>query len=52
MGAEDILESDNVVADLDGGHALADGLDDTGTLVTEDNGESTLRILAGECVGI
>jgi hypothetical protein len=52
IGAENILESDDVVAHVDGGHAFADGLDNTGTLVTEDNGESTLGILAGESVGI
>lgn len=52
IGAENVLESDDVVAHVDGGHALADGLDNTGTLVTENNGESTLGILAGESVGI
>lgn len=52
IGAGNVLESDDVVADLNGGHALADGLDNTGTLVTEDNGESTLGILAGKSVGI
>jgi hypothetical protein len=52
VGAENILESDDVVAHIDGGHTLADGLDNTGTLVTEDNWESTLGILAGESVGI
>jgi hypothetical protein len=41
-----------VVTGLDVGDALANGLDDTGTLVSKDNGESTLGILAGECVGI
>jgi hypothetical protein len=49
---KNILESDDVVADLDGGHSLANGLDDTGTLVTENDGESTLGVLAGERVGI
>ena len=47
-----ILESDDVVAGLDRSHTFADGLDDTGTLVTQDDGESTLGILAGERVGI
>jgi hypothetical protein len=46
------VESDDVVTGLDVGDALANGLDDTGTLVSKDNGESTLGILAGECVGI
>ena len=32
--------------------ALADGLDDTGALVTEDGGEGTLRVGAGERVGV
>lgn len=32
--------------------ALTNRLDDSGTLVTEDNGESTLGILSRECVGI
>ena len=52
IGAENVLESDHVVAYLDGGHTFTNGLDNTGTLVTEDNGESTLGILAGESVGI
>ena len=41
-----------MVADLYVCDSLADGLDDTSTLVSEDDGESTLRILAGQCVGI
>jgi hypothetical protein len=49
---EDVLESDNVVTRLDVGDALADRLDNTGTLVSKDNGESTLGVLAGESVGI
>ena len=52
IGAENVLESDDVVADLNGSHTLADGLDNTGTLVTENDGESTLGILAGKSVGI
>ena len=31
---------------------LTNGLDDTSTLVSEDDGESTLGVLAGQCVGI
>jgi hypothetical protein len=46
------VESDNVVTRLDVGDALADRLDNTGTLVSKDNGESTLGVLAGESVGI
>lgn len=45
-----VLEADNVVADLDIGDALADGLDNTGTFVSEDDGESTLGILSRERV--
>lgn len=47
-----LLEADDSVTGLDVGDALADRLDDTGTLVSEDNGESALRILAGEGVRI
>ena len=41
-----------MVTDLDVGHTLTDGLDDASTFVSEDDGESTLGVLAGECVGI
>jgi hypothetical protein len=41
-----------VVARLYVCDTLTDGLDDTSTLVTEDNGESTLGVLSGQCVGI
>lgn len=46
------VESDDVVAGLDVGDALADGLDDTGTLVSENDREGALGILAGEGVGV
>ena len=46
------IESDDMVAGLHVGDTLADGLDDTGTLVSENDGESALGILAGEGVGI
>lgn len=52
MEARAVLERDHMVARLDVGDALADGLDDTGTLVTQDYGEGTLGVLAGECVGV
>jgi hypothetical protein len=48
----DILESNDIVTGLDGGHTLADRLDDTGTLVTQDDRERTLGVLAGQSVGI
>ena len=41
-----------MVADLNVCDALTDRLDDTGTLVPENNGESTLGVFAGESVGI
>lgn len=41
-----------MVADLDVGDALTNGLDDTSTLVSEDDGESTLGVLARQSVGI
>jgi len=41
-----------VVAGLHVCDALTDRLDDTGALVTEDDGEGTLGILSGERVGI
>lgn len=47
-----LLESNDIVTGLHGGNALADGLDDTGTLVTQNNGESTFGVLSGESVGI
>lgn len=47
-----LLESNDIVTGLHGGDALADGLDDTGTLVSQNNGESTFGVLSGESVGI
>lgn len=47
-----LLQSDNGVANLYVGDAFADGLDDTSTLVPEDDGESALRVLSRQCVGI
>lgn len=47
-----VLKSNDIVAGLHGGDALADRLDDTSTLVTEDDGESTFRVLSGESVGV
>ena len=47
-----VLESNDVVAGLYVCDALTDRLDDTSTLVSEDDGENTLRVLAGQCVGI
>jgi hypothetical protein len=48
----DVLKCNDVVARLYIRDALADGLDDTGTLVPENDGERALGILSGECVGI
>lgn len=47
-----VLESDDMVANLDVGDALTNGLDDTSTLVSKDDGESTLWVLARQSVGI
>lgn len=41
-----------MVANLHVGDALTDRLDNTSTLVTQDNGEGTLGILAGQSIGI
>lgn len=41
-----------MVANLDFVNTLADRLDDTTTLVSKDDGEGSLRIVTGECVGI
>jgi hypothetical protein len=46
------VERDDVVANLDVGDTLADRLDDSAALVSADNGEGTLGILARECVCI
>jgi hypothetical protein len=47
-----ILESYDVVARLDIGDALTNRLDNTSSLVSQDDGESTFRVLAGQGVGI
>lgn len=41
-----------MVAGFDGGDARADGLDDSGSFVTEDDGKSALRVLTRQGVGI
>lgn len=46
------LEGNNVVTRLHVGDTLANGLHDTSTLVSQNDGESTLRVLARKCVGI
>lgn len=47
-----LLEGDDVVARLHVGDALTNRLDDTSTLVSQDDGECTLGILARQSVGI
>lgn len=49
---QDVLEGNDIVARLDGSYTFTDRFDDTGTLVSEDDGESTFWVLAGECVGV
>lgn len=51
-GVQNLLESYDIVAGLDGGDALANRLDDTGALVAQDNGERSLGVLARQRVGI
>jgi len=46
------VKSNNVVANLDVSDTLANGLDDTSTLVSKNDGESTLGVQARESVGI
>lgn len=41
-----------MVTGLDVGDALTNGLDETSTLVSEDDGESTFGVLSGEGVRI
>lgn len=41
-----------MVANLDVGHALTNRLDDTSSLVPQDDGEGTLGVLAGQRVRI
>jgi hypothetical protein len=50
--SRDVLERNDVVARLYIGDALSDRLNVTGTLMTEDNGESTLGVFARECVRV
>ncbi len=40
-----MLEGDNMVSRLHVGDSLSHGLDDTGTLVSENDGKCALRIL-------
>jgi len=46
------VQRHHVVAGLDRRDALADGFDDARALVSEDDGEGALRVLAGERVGV
>lgn len=46
------LEGDDMVARLDARDALADGLDDAGSLVAQDDWKRTLGVLAGEGICI
>jgi hypothetical protein len=47
-----VLECYDVVTGFYGGDPRTDGLDDAGSFVSEDDGESTLGVLAREGVGI
>lgn len=50
--SESSLEGNDMVTRLDAGDALAHGLDDAGALMSEDDGECALGVLAGERVPI
>lgn len=45
-----LLQCDDMITWLHVGDAFADRLNDTGSLVSEDNGKGTLWVLAGEGV--
>lgn len=47
-----LLERNDVVAGLHIGDTLANRLDDTSALMTQDDGEGSLGVLAGQGVGI
>jgi hypothetical protein len=51
-GREDVLQRNDMIANLNIRNTLTNRLDDTGALVSENDGESTLRVFSGECVGI
>ena len=46
------VQGDDILSGLDGGHAIAYGLDNTGTFVTEDDREGTFGVFSGEGVGV
>jgi hypothetical protein len=46
------VESNDGVTGLDVGHTLTNRFDDTGTFVTENDGEGTFGVLSGESVCI
>lgn len=52
MGQGYLLERNNVLARLHACDTLAHGLDDASSLVSQDNGEGSLRVLSGQRVGI
>lgn len=50
--SKNLLQRDDMVTWLYVRDALTHGLDDTSTFVSQDDGESTLGVLAGEGVGV
>lgn len=44
------VQGDDVVADLDASDTLADGLDDSTTLVAKDDGEDTFGVCSFICI--
>ena len=49
---DDLLECHYMIARLDRGDALTDGLDDAGSFMSEDDGKGSFGIFAGESVGV
>lgn len=47
-----LLKSNNVVTGLHVGDTLTNRLNNTSTLMSQDDGEGTFGVLAGQCVGI
>lgn len=41
-----------MISDFDVGDALSNGLDDSGSLVTENDGKGSLGVLSRESIGI
>lgn len=49
---ENVLKSNDVITRLHVGDTLTNRLDNTSSFVSQDDGESSLRVLAGQSIGI